>query len=154
MQSYYFVEIEFMSPEYDLCIRLRNKLLREPLRLEFTETQLEEESTEFHFGVFDTQYHLLGCLSFKHINADTLKMRQVAVDDVLQNKGIGTYLVMESEKWARDHHYTNIELHARDTAVFFYTKLNYQLIGEPFTEVNIPHRLMIKKLNSNNYERN
>jgi N-acetylglutamate synthase-like GNAT family acetyltransferase len=128
-------------------VRLRDKILRKPLRLEFTEEQLEEESSEFHFGVYDIHDQLLGCLSFKPLVSNTIKMRQVAIDDVFQNSGIGSFLVESAEQWAVNHQYEWIDLHARDTAVSFYTKLNYQLYGEPFIEVNIPHRSMRKKLN-------
>ena len=89
---------------------------------------------------------LLGCLSFKPINLTTLKMRQVAIEDELQGKGIGKFLVNESEKWAKANQYQIIELHARDTAVPFYSKLNYQTIGEMFLEVNIPHWVMKKNV--------
>ena len=149
MESLYFVPIEFMSPEYDSCVRLRDKLLRRPLQLEFTETQLEAEIDEFHFGVFDLENNLLGCLSFKPVNTTTLKMRQVAIDEEQQGKGIGTFIVMESEKWARANNYKHIELHARDTAVSFYSKLKYQKAGNMFVEVNIPHWAMRKSLFKN-----
>lgn len=146
MQSLFFAQIEFMSPEYDLCIRLRDKLLRKPLNLEFTEKQLEDECKEFHFGVFNHSNQLLACLSFKPLNSYTLKMRQVAVDDEFQGKGIGKFLVGESEKWALRNNFSQIELHARDIAVPFYLSLNYQRQGEMFEEVGIPHWSMKKML--------
>ena len=146
MENCFFSQIEFMSPEYDLCVRLRQKLLRKPLKLEFTESQLEDEINEFHFGVFDFENNLLGCLTLKPVNATTVKMRQVSIDDKLQGKGIGKYLVIESEKWAQLNQYTIMELHARDTAVTFYKKLNYQTKGKMFVEVSIQHWVMYKDL--------
>ena len=135
-----------MSPEYDISVKLRDKLLRKPLNLAFTESQLEEESKEFHFGVYDLENSLLGCLSFKPIDPFTLKMRQVAIAEEQQGKGIGKFLVLESEKWASQNNYKLIVLHARDTAESFYTKLHYQKEGKPFVEVNIPHIVMKKNL--------
>jgi len=37
-------------------------------------------------------------------------------------------------------------LHARETAVSFYTELGYEVFGEPFVEVTVPHRKMRKTL--------
>jgi len=37
-------------------------------------------------------------------------------------------------------------LHAREAAIPFYLRLGYELEGEPFTEVGIPHRRMVKLL--------
>lgn len=39
-----------------------------------------------------------------------------------------------------------MSLHARDTAVPFYNKLNYLQVGEPFIEVGITHFEMYKVL--------
>ena len=37
-------------------------------------------------------------------------------------------------------------MHARETAVGFYEKLGYKVVGDKFTEVTIPHYVMEKKL--------
>ena len=71
-------------------------------------------------------------------------MRQVAVDESYQSKGIGRALVEYCEQVARDEQFTEIILHARETAVAFYLKLGYEVYGEPFIEVGIPHRNMRK----------
>lgn len=69
-------------------------------------------------------------------------MRQVAVALAHQNKGVGAYLVEKSEQWARKNGFKRMVLHARETAVPFYHKLNYLTIGERFEEVGIPHFIM------------
>ena len=51
-----------------------------------------------------------------------------------------------SEEFARTHGFTFMVLNARETAVPFYLKLNYAIVGEPFEEVTIPHRRMMKAL--------
>lgn len=146
MKDYNFYQIDFASPEYDEAVALRNKILRIPLGLEFTEEQLEKEWNEFHFVLKDQHDTLLACLIFKPVDSEILKMRQVTVDDKLQSKGIGSLLVKESELWAQQKAYRKIELHARDTAVEFYLKLGYEVSGPEFKEVGIPHRKMVKAL--------
>ena len=66
-------------------------------------------------------------------------MRQVAVDDQLQGKGIGKALVKYSENWAIENQLSQIQLNARSNAVPFYKSMKYEVIGEQFLEVGIPH---------------
>lgn len=146
MNEFHFVPVEFLSPEYDECVHLRDKVLRKPLKLEFTLDQLEDEHNQFHFALYDKSFSLIGCLSFKVVDSHTLKMRQVAVEKAYQSRGHGTEMVRKAEQWAVRMGYSQIELHARDQAVAFYTKLNYQFVGELFVEVGIPHRTMTKTL--------
>lgn len=146
MNQYHYLEIEFGTPEYDQAISLRDKILRKPLKLEFSEDQIAEEYNQIHFGCFDHHYNLLACLSYQVKEGGTLKMRQVAVDDSLQNKGIGSAVVKFTEQWAKYKNYKKIILHARDTAVTFYLKLHYIQNGKPFTEVGILHYAMEKIL--------
>ena len=140
------IQVEFATPEYDETIALRYKILREPLGLEFTEEQLAAEYTDFHFAAYSDAWILRGCLVLTPKNDKVLKMRQVAVNIDSQGKGIGTLLVQMSEVFAHAKGYEIMELNARDTAIAFYEKLNYQKVGEEFVEVNIPHYKMVKSL--------
>ncbi len=133
------------SVEYALTIALRDRVLRYPLGLYFTPEQLEAESEEFHLTAWDDN-QLLACLVLKPVDAFTVKMRQVAVQENLQGQGIGKKLVAFAETFAREHLFKTMVLHARDTAIPFYLAQGYELYGEPFTEVSIPHRSMRKKI--------
>jgi predicted GNAT family N-acyltransferase len=138
-------EIKHGSVEYALSIALRDRVLRHPLGLYFTPEQLEEEKNEFHLSAWQGN-ELLGCLVLKPIDMYIVKMRQVAVSPQAQGQGIGKMLVEWSETFAREHLFTSMQLHARDSAVPFYLQLGYEIFGEPFTEVSIPHRAMQKQL--------
>ena len=142
----YFIEIQFATPEYDELVQLRTKILRKPLGLEFTIDQLSNEYNDFHFGIYNQELKLLGGMIFNNTGNNTLKMRQVAVDDVCQNKGIGKFMVKQSEEWAKEKGFNKIELNARDTAIPFYQSLGYDAEGEIFIEVSITHLKMVKNL--------
>jgi N-acetylglutamate synthase-like GNAT family acetyltransferase len=144
MNAHNIIEIEFGTPEYDEAITLRDQVLRKPLNLQFTEEQIAEEFNQIHFGYYNEHHELIACLSYQPKEDNILKMRQVAVDSSIQNKGIGSKLVLATEQWAKHKGFKKIILHARDTAVPFYNKLNYQLVDEPFTEVGIKHFMMEK----------
>ena len=138
--------IEFATPEYDEMVRLRYDVLRAPLGLNFTIEQLEKEFSDTMLGAYDARNILSGCLILTHLNADVLKMRQVAVAFDKQGQGVGKELVQASEAYAQAKNYKKIELNARDVAIPFYLKLGYTTVGEIFEEVGIKHRKMIKKI--------
>lgn len=127
---------------------MRRTVLRLPLGLDFTAEELESEWDQIHMAAF-ADGKAVAVLLFKPLATDSgpvLKMRQVAVAEHLQGKGIGKRLIEFSEQWARDASYNKIELHARQSAVKFYTDLGYRSEGPEFTEVGIPHLKMYKYL--------
>ncbi len=140
------LEIAFATPEYDQTVQLRDKILRKPLGLVFSEEQLAEEFSDFHLAAFTNDWVLRGCLVLTPKGDKTLKMRQVAVDEAVQKSGIGRQLVAASEALARRNGFDVMELNARDTAVPFYKKLDYTIVGEPFEEVGIAHVKMMKNM--------
>ncbi|MEO1413538.1 MAG: GNAT family N-acetyltransferase [Bacteroidota bacterium] len=143
------VPVEFASPDYDQTVRLRFDVLREPLGLDFTVADLEEEYRSHHLAGFDADFQLLACLVLHPLGESApgqIKMRQVAVAEAAQGKGMGTHLVRASEAYARELGYTEMVLHARSVAVPFYLRLDYETVGEPFVEVSIEHYRMRKVL--------
>lgn len=138
--------IEFASPEYDEAVALRQEVLRKPLGLAFLPEQLGNEWTDTHLAAFDASGRMVGILILTPLHPELVKMRQVAVAPDLQGKGIGALLVKESEALARSMGFKKITLHARETAMAFYLRLDYQVIGDRFMEVNIPHFEMEKVL--------
>jgi len=140
------IEIEFGTPLYDCSIQLRDIILRKPLKLEFTPEQLASEHDSFHFAYMNPEYEMLGCLVMKPVDMETVRMRQVAVSNEYQNKGIGTSMVFFVEKWAKERGFSKIILHARDVSIPFYDKLCYNKKGKAFFEVGIEHFVMEKDL--------
>lgn len=139
-------QIEFGTPEYDEAVQLRYEVLRKPLGLEYTVEQLSAEYDQIHLAAYTLDGVLAAYLNLTPMDTNTLKMRQVAVLPTLQGMGIGTALVLESERFAKSLHFEKMILHARETAVPFYVRLEYNLVGERFEEVNIPHFKLEKKL--------
>ncbi len=133
------------SLEYWDSVALRYKILRIPLNLDFGYSQLIAENHDLHLAAFQDD-KIVACLILTPLENGKMKMRQVAVDDHLQGQGIGKALVVYSEEIARHKGADEMVLNARETAVPFYLSLRYEIYGEPFTEVGIPHRSMRKKL--------
>ena len=130
---------------YIETVKLREEILRKPLGLKFDADELMKESDSMHIACYSDNDELAGCLILQP-DGELIKMRQVAVSEKYQGHGIGKAMVAFSEELAIQHEYPRIHLHARETAVEFYLKLGYQVEGEPFEEVSIPHRYMYKNI--------
>lgn len=141
-----FLLIDFGTPLYDESIALRDLVLRQPLGLQFYTEDISTEYSSYHLGYLDEEYRLRGILVLLPVDRHTIKMRQVATHPDLQGQGIGTALVTESEIIARRLGKRSMVLHARQTAIAFYYRLDYQIVGESFIEVGIEHFKMMKKL--------
>ena len=126
-------------------VHLRHEILRKPLGLTFDETELEKEKEDILIGAFEDD-RLLGCCLLSPMDTSTIRLRQMAVPNSMQGKGIGRALMIFAENIARDQGYRKLCMHARKTALGFYEKLGYAVSGEEFTEVTIPHYIMEKAL--------
>ena len=126
-------------------VQLRNEILRKPLGLGFDKAELEEEKEDILMGAFEDD-RILGCCVMTRMDARAVRLRQMAVPNNMQGKGIGRALMIFAENIARDLGYKRLCMHARSTAAGFYQKLGYHITGDEFTEVTIPHYVMEKDL--------
>lgn len=138
-------QIDHGTKEYKQMVELRNEILRKPLGLEFDPKELEREKEDILIGAFEEE-KMLGCCLLTKIDNKCVRLRQMAVENNLQGKGIGAAMMNYAENVARDAGYNKIIMHARKTAIGFYEKLGYKLSGGEFTEITIPHFIMEKKL--------
>jgi predicted GNAT family N-acyltransferase len=147
VKQFYYVLIEFGTPEFDEALALRTRVLRKPLNMVFNPEDIALEYDSYHLACYEYRSaEMVGILILKPISADKVKMRQVAVDFPFQSKGVGSLMVKESEKIAKKLGFHLIELHARETAVPFYLKAGYEIKGEKFKEVGIDHLYMFKNI--------
>lgn len=139
-------EIEFATPAYDEMIQLRLDILRTPLGIDFSVEYLEKEYNYHHLVAYDERRKMLACLVLVPIDEQVVKMIQVAVREDTQGTGVGSHLVLASERLAKGLGFSEMAVNAREVAVPFYEKLQYEKIGDQFEEVGIPHFKMKKHL--------
>ena len=126
-------------------VDLRSEILRKPLGLAFDPKELAKEKDDVLIAVFEED-KLLGCCLLTKVDNQCVRLRQMAVQNNLQGKGIGASMMNYAENVARDAGYHKIIMHARKTTVPFFEKLGYKVIGNEFVEITIPHFIMEKKL--------
>jgi len=137
--------IDHGSNEYQQMVKLREDMLRKPLGLGFDNSELESEKENMLIAAFEDET-ILGCCMLVEEDPKTVRLRQMAVLNDLQGKGIGRALMNFAENLARDRGYRTLSMHARKNAVGFYEKMGYKVASDEFTEVTIPHYVMEKKL--------
>jgi GNAT superfamily N-acetyltransferase len=137
--------IDHGSSSYKKMVEIRNEILRKPLGLSFSDEELEKEKNDILIGCFEDD-ELEGCCLLTIEGNGTVRLRQMAVTNILQGKGIGRVLMQFAENIARDRGFNLMTMHARSNAVGFYEKLGYKIVGDEFYEVTIPHYMMEKEL--------
>src|SRR5690349_17000543 len=137
--------IDHGTSEYKQMVKLRDDVLRKPLGLSFSEEELAREKDNMLIGAYDDD-QILGCCMLVEENPSTVRLRQMAVLNDLQGKGIGQALMNFAENLARDRGYKVMSMHARKPVVSYFEKMGYKVTSGEFIEVTIPHYVMKKKL--------
>ena len=127
-------------------VELRNKILREPFGLTFSEADLLREKEDVLCVAKDETNRIIACCVLTKKDENTAHLRQMAVSEIFQRQGFGSQILQFAEKIARNSGYKTIILHARKTAVGFYAKQQYEVVGEEFIEVGMPHVEMVKRI--------
>lgn len=148
---YHIRLLEYGSDDYREMINLRDEILRKPLGLHFTEKYLQQEVNDILIGCFETnekqqEGSLIGCCVLSPIDEELVQLRQMAVRESLQRSGVGKEMMEFAEEQSRKSGFSTLMMHARKTAVPFYDRLGYRMVGEEFLEVSIPHYEMRKAL--------
>jgi predicted GNAT family N-acyltransferase len=142
------MEIVVVDPHsalYQQVFHLREEVLRKPLGMSLHNEDLSRDYTDtIMAGLLDGQ--VVACLMLHPKNSETVQLRQMAVYDHLQGRGLGRALVAAAEKLAAEKGYKKMILHARQVALGFYKSMDYVVVGDEFAEVGIPHYAMEKLL--------
>ncbi|MES2748576.1 MAG: GNAT family N-acetyltransferase [Bacteroidota bacterium] len=144
--------IEIKEIPFTSTYSVRHPVLRQGKPIESCFFDGDDLPTTKHFGAFSNE-KLTGVVSvYQNKNTNfqennPFQIRGMAVLTDFQKKGIGELLVLQTEDYVRKQNGELIWFNARELAVGFYEKLNYQKMGEPFLIPDIGlHYIMFKKL--------
>jgi predicted GNAT family N-acyltransferase len=135
-------QIEHGSHDHKLMLELRYKILRQPLSLNFADGEIASEINDRHLACL-IDGNVVACSLIRH-DGKTAHIRQVAVADEYQGKGLGRLIMAAAENAASAAGASTFKLHARDSARSFYEKIGYKTDGESFEKLTLKHWLMIK----------
>lgn len=131
------VEAAYGSGLYRQSVALREAILRAPLGLTLTGEELADDVIRRHFcAIFPGA--VVGTVSLKELDAETLQLRQMAVAEDRRRERIGARLLARAEDWARWDGYRLIMLHARLGAEGFYARLRVHCRGRAVRRAHRP----------------
>jgi len=133
------------TTEYNDMVNLRMKVLLEPVGIPRSYINPQKEKHDILICAFEGD-HLIGCCILSHIDSSTLQLRQMAVENLIQKKGVGASIVAFAEAIAKEKGYHVLMMNARNTVLDFYKKCGYEMKGEQFFEVGIGHYKMEKQI--------
>lgn len=133
------------SPAYEQMINLRMEVLLDPIGIPRSYINPEKESLDILIAAFENDQVIGCCILTPRIN-NSIQLRQMAVKQTIQRSGIGASIITFAEAKAKEMGYKTLFMNARDVVLPFYEKQGYQIDGEGFKEVNIPHHKMKKEL--------
>jgi predicted GNAT family N-acyltransferase len=139
------VEVIYGTDLYAQTLALREAVLRRPLGLRVTAEEREDDLNRQHFGALSSG-QVVGAVSLKPLSEAIVQLKQMAVAEERQRRGIGRALLVHAESWAQASGFHVMVLHAREGAEAFYARYAYVAEGEPFEENTIPHIRMTKRL--------
>lgn len=137
--------IRYNSPEYQQSLNLRYQLLRKPLGRVISKEDVATDKESTHYGAF-YKGKLIGTGKLEKETDEVFWVRQIAVDNAFQGKGVGKELMASLEQEAVKQGCKRLLLHARATAVDFYRKLGYYTTSSEYAVMSIPHFDMEKTL--------
>lgn len=136
-------EILFESPEYFDELELRNEVLRKPLGMNLFDQDLAVEKEYIRIAGF-VDGSLQGVLLLVPLENGVIQMKQMAVRESFRGHDLGRKIIQFAEDLIRGKGFSKIILNARKNALPFYLKSGYEIQGDEFQEVGIPHFKMSK----------
>lgn len=144
-KEFVFKIVAYRSEDYFRLVVLREEILRRPLGLHFTGSDLKAERNQVHLGLFCEEYPIAS-LVLKPISKTQIQFRQMCVHPSFRKQGLGAFMLLSGERIAQALNIHTVMLHARLEAIPFYRRFGYHQEGGIFREVTIPHVLMLKNL--------
>jgi predicted GNAT family N-acyltransferase len=127
--------------------QLRWEILRKPWGQPKGSEVTAEEDSCIHAMVLADSGEITGVARLQFNSSTTAQVRFVAVSQEAQGKGVGKMLMEYLENIAREKGAEEVVLDARENAVPFYKRINYQITEKTYLLFGeIQHYRMVKKL--------
>lgn len=111
-----------------------------------SETDADDNSST-HAAIFDPELGCIACGRLHRLSETLAQIRYMAVHPEWQGKGVGALVMQYLEYQAKVQGFNLITLNARESAVGFYLKNGYQVMGEgPLVWGVIPHKICTKPI--------
>jgi ribosomal protein S18 acetylase RimI-like enzyme len=145
--------IEIKIIPFSETYSIRNLVLRPGKPLSSCYFEQDQALSTIHLGLYYKKE--ISAITSIYVNKNAnfttefqFQIRGMAVLEKHQNKGFGSALMHKVEGYTKSKKAELIWFNARESAILFYKKLGYSIVGEPFIIGKIGiHYLMYKPLN-------
>mgnify|MGYP006441147931 FL=1 len=126
------------------CILIRTQVfvIEQNISAEIETDEWENDSTHY---LLREDNKALATARSRLIDENTVKIERVAVLKEVRSQGVGRelmrYLLQDIHS---QPNLETIKLGSQNSAIPFYEKLGFQVIGEEYLDAEIPHHLMVK----------
>lgn len=130
--------------DFARCIMIRTRVfvIEQKISAEIETDEWENSST--HYLAIDGE-KALGTARWRLIDNQTAKIERVAVLKEARGQGVGTELMRCLLQEIHSHcNIQMIKLGSQNSAIPFYEKLGFQVIGEEYLDACLPHHFMVK----------
>jgi GNAT superfamily N-acetyltransferase len=128
---------------------LRHRVLRPGFPESAVRTDRDDEGDTVHLAAFDGD-EVIGVVTMfaEHFPDDprpALRFRWMAVDETRRGTGTGQALMRHAASVAHDGGFELMWAHGRETALGFYERLGFRIIGDGYTDAvtQIRHRFVV-----------
>lgn len=132
--------IEMNDPLYQQERDLRNRILLRPIGIPDYGWEMDDGHA-WHFVAVEERV-VIGCVMLVPRGNGIAQLKQMAVEEAQQGKGVGLQLIDALIRFALKEGITEVVCHAQDRAIPFYLKNGFEIYDEPFVEVGVPHHHM------------
>lgn len=118
------------------ALKLRNKLLRLPVRRNIFDENLSIEKNNIFYGAFDNGC-LIGTVGFFKETLNIAHLTAFAIDTDYQRRGIGSQLIKIVVNDLKEKKFIKINVNSRESAKIFYEKCGFEVIRGPVMNKNL-----------------
>ncbi len=126
--SRYDIRVPETKEEWQEYYFLRWKILRSEFSDDIDSAKDDLEDNSYHIAVFNEDSAILGVGRMHYIDIENAQIRYMAVDLSCRRQRVGTKILLNLIKNAKDYNKKFIILHARENAVNFYKNNGFELI--------------------------
>jgi predicted GNAT family N-acyltransferase len=130
--------------EWDEYYDLRYRILRAPLDQPRGSEKNDGDATGVHFALYENDV-LKAIARMDRADKYSAQVRFVAVEENSQGKGFGRLIMEATEHAAKERGDTKMILQARDYAVDFYLRLNYEVVEKSHVLFGVLQHFLMKK---------
>ena len=141
---------QLRSPEsaadWQAYYQLRWQILRAPWLQALGSERDELEQDAYHLMLTNAAGELIAVGRLHQVDAETAQVRYMAVASEWQGQGAGAAVLQGLEHYAISQGYKKLLLNARDSALPFYLRQQYHVLGSAPSMFGIVHQRMSKTL--------